>query len=64
MENILCQCGTYRYHGILLSHKKNEIVPSTEMWMDQETIIQREASQKKKNKCINTCVWNLEKWYG
>jgi len=33
-----------------LSIKKNKIVPFEEMWMDLETIIQSEESQKEKNK--------------
>ena len=33
-----------------------------QMWMDLETVIPSEVSQKEKNKChINT--WNLKKWY-
>ena len=31
--------------------KKNEIVPFAEMWMNLETVIQNEVSQKEKNKC-------------
>ena len=39
------------YHGILLNHKKeNEIGSFAETWMDLETVIQSEASQKEKNK--------------
>ena len=34
------------YNGILLSHA---IVPFAETWMDLETVIQREVSQKEKN---------------
>ena len=30
--------------------KRNEIVPSAETWMDPETVIQSEVSQKEKNK--------------
>ena len=30
--------------------KKNEIVSFTEMWMDLDTVIQDEVSQKEKNK--------------
>ena len=30
--------------------KRNEIVPFAEMWMDLETVIQSEVSQKEKNK--------------
>ena len=40
------------HSGILLSHKKrNEIGSFVEMWMDLETVIQSEVSQKEKNKC-------------
>ena len=37
-------------NGVLLSHKRNEIVLFAEMWMDLETVIQSEVSQKEKNK--------------
>ena len=30
--------------------KRNEIVSSAEMWIDLETVIQSEVSQKEKNK--------------
>ena len=44
------------YNGILLSHKKerNWIIGSfVETWMDLETVIRSEVSQKEKNKyCI------------
>ena len=35
------------YNGILLSHKK--IGSFVEMWMDLETVIQSEVSQRKTN---------------
>ena len=38
------------YNGILLSHKRNEIGSFVEMWMDLETVIQSEVSQKEENK--------------
>ena len=38
------------YNRILLSHKRNKIVSFAETWMDLETVIQSEVSQKKKNK--------------
>ena len=44
--------------------KRNEIGPFLETWMDLETVIQSEVSQKKKDKyCILKHMCNLEKWY-
>ena len=38
------------YNGILLSIKGNEIVFFVVRWMDLESVIQSEVSQKEKNK--------------
>ena len=38
------------YNGILLTIKWNEIGSFAEMWMDLETVIQSEVSQKEKDK--------------
>ena len=38
------------YNGILLSHRKNEIMPSTATWMDLEIIILSEVSQTEEDK--------------
>ena len=38
------------YNGILLSHKRNEIGSFADTWMDLETFIHCEVSQKEKNK--------------
>ena len=38
------------YNGVLLSHEKNGIGSFVEMWMDLETVIQSEVSQKEKKK--------------
>ena len=38
------------YNGILLSHKKNEIMPFVAIWMDLEVIVLSEVSQKEKDK--------------
>ena len=39
----------YIYSGILLSHKKNEVMPFATTWMELEIIILSEVSQKKIN---------------
>ena len=36
--------------GILLGHKKNEIMPFAVTWMDLETVILNEISNKEKDK--------------
>ena len=38
------------YNGILLSHEKERIGSFVETWIDLETVIQSEVSQKEKNK--------------
>ena len=37
------------YSGVLLSHKKNEIMPFAAIWMDLDIVILREVSQTKTN---------------
>ena len=39
----------YIDNGILLSHKKNEIMPFAEAWMDLEILRVSEVSQTKTN---------------
>ena len=38
------------YNGILLSHKRNEMEVFVMRWMELESVIQSEVSQKEKNK--------------
>ena len=40
----------YIHKGILLSHKKNKTMPFAATWMELETLILREVSQKEKDK--------------
>ena len=40
------------YNGIVLSNKRNKIMPFAATWMDLENIILSEVSQKEKNKNI------------
>ena len=42
----ICVC-VYIYDGILLNHKKEQTGSFAETWMDLESVIQTEASQKK-----------------
>ena len=40
----------YIYNGILLSHKKNGIMPFGAIWMDLDIIILSDVSQTEKDK--------------
>ena len=41
--------------------KRNETGSFVEMWMDLESVIQSEVSQKEKKQIINIYMWNPEK---
>ena len=54
----------YIHNGILLSHKKSEIIPFAATWMDLEIVILSEVSQAEKIKYHGvTYMWNLKKRY-
>ena len=38
------------HNGILLSHKRNKIMPFAATWMELETFILNEVNQKEKDK--------------
>ena len=48
------------YNGMLLSYKKrNEIELFVVRWMDLESVIQSEVSQKEKNKYVYTYIYGI-----
>ena len=50
----------YTHNGILLSHKKNKIMPFAVTWMELEILILSEVSQKEKDKYhMISHIWNL-----
>ena len=49
-------------HGILLSHKKNEIMPFAATWMDPEIVILSEVRERQISYVI-AYMWNLKKGY-
>ena len=51
----------HTYNGILLSHKKNPIMPFAATWMDLAIIIQSEASQTEQISYDIAYMWNLKK---
>ena len=46
----LRRCSVYIHNGILLNHKKEQKNAICSTWMEQETLILSEVSQKKKDK--------------
>ena len=57
LEDIVHSRTTLHYSAI----KKNEIGSFIETWMDLETVIQSEVSQKEKNKyCIKSLICGIQ----
>ena len=47
----------YTYNGILLSHKKDEILPFATTWMDLESIMLCEINHSEKDTlCYYLCI--------
>ena len=50
----------YIHNGILFSHKKEQLMPFAATWMELETLILSEVSQKGKDKYhMISHIWNL-----
>ena len=55
------EAGVHIDDGLLHSRKKNEVMPSAATWMDLETVILSEVSQKEEEIFYNTpYMWNLK----
>ena len=48
------------YVVILLSHKKNEILSFAAMWINLESLMLSEISQRKTSNTVITYIWNLK----
>ena len=54
------EAGVRVYNGILLSHKRNIFESVLRRWMNLESIIQSEVSQKEKDKYhILMCIYGI-----
>ena len=42
------------HSGILLSHKRNKIMPFAVIWMNLETVVLSELSETQKDKCMES----------
>ena len=49
----------YIHNGILLSHKKNDIMPFTATWMEQETLMLSKSERERQIHYDITYIWNL-----
>ena len=49
-----------KYNGILLSHKKNEILPFAATWMDLEMIILSKSDRERQILYDIIYMWNLK----
>ena len=50
---------THTHNGVLLSHKKNVILPCAATWMDLENIIFSEVSQTEKDKYMASLIYGI-----
>ena len=53
----------YIYSGLLVSHKKKEIIYFVAMWMDLEIVILSKSNRTRQISYAITYIQNLKKWY-
>ena len=51
---------TVEYYSVMIRNVFESVLVR---WMNLETNIQTEVSQRKQKSYINTYTWNLERWY-
>ena len=51
------------HNAILLSHKRNEIMPFATTRLDLEIIVLSEADRERQTSCTITYMWSLKKGY-
>ena len=56
-EDVVCVCACiYTHDGILLSHKKNEIMPFAATQINLDILLPSEVNQKEKDICCMTSL--------
>jgi hypothetical protein len=50
----------YIHHGVVFSHKDNEIISFSVKWVEMEIIMLSEISQAQKAKYVFAHMWNLD----
>ena len=52
---------THTHNGLLLSYRKNKLLPFVETWMDLEDITLSKSDKERQTSYNKVYMWNLEK---